>query len=345
MAKKPKTRSSSRTATQLLEIINASWRSQAVLAAAELGIADLLAHEPKDTATLARASGCNAPSLYRLLRGLATLGICAERKDGRFELTALGSHLRGDAADSLRSWTIWWGRYRWPMWSNLTESVKTGKSGNTLAPGQRLYEQLERDPGIARVFHGAMVELTRLASVEVVRAYDFAGMKRIVDVGGGYGELLATVLEAHPRVRGVLLDLPRVIESVNAKKREDWMKRCEFVAGDFFQAVPEGADGYLLKSVLHNWDDERCAGILRSCLSAMPKKAKLLVVERIMPPRATRSPHHQAAVWGDLNMLVGPGGRERTEAEFRALLDAAGFRVRRIVPTRMVFSVIEADIR
>jgi len=345
MAKKPKPRPSSRTAAQLLEIINASWRSQAVLAAAELGIADLLADGPKDVETLARSAECNASSLYRLLRGLATLGICAERKDGRFELTALGSHLRHDVPQSLCHWTIWWGRHRWPMWANLTESVKTGKSGRTLAPGQKLYEQLERDPETARVFHGAMVELTRLSSVEVVRAYDFAGMNRVVDVGGGYGELLAAVLGAHPRMRGVLLDLPRVIESVSAQEREDWMQRCEFVAGDFFQAVPEEGDGYLLKSVLHNWEDARCAEILRSCMRAMPKKARLLVVERIMPARATPSARHQTAAWGDLNMLVGPGGRERTEAEFGALLEAAGFRIRRVVPTRMIFSVIEAVVR
>jgi hypothetical protein len=279
------------------------------------------------------------------LRGLATLGVVTERKDGRFELTELGAHLRHDAPHSLRSWTIWWGRYRWPMWANLAESVRTGRSGHTLAPGQELYRQLERDPEIARVFHGAMMELTRLAAVEVVRVYDFRRMNQVVDVGGGYGELLAVILETHPRMQGVLLDLPYVIETVRTQEQAPWMKRCELVAGDFFQAVPGGGDGYLLKSVLHNWDDERCSQILASCMRAMPKHAKLLVVERIMPPRAKLSARDQSAAWGDLNMMVGPGGSERTEAEFRAVLEGSGFSVRRILPTRMAFCVIEAAPR
>jgi hypothetical protein len=329
-------------AGKLRQIIGSKWMTQATYVAAELRIPDLLATGPKSVDELARATECHAPSLRRLMRALVTLDLCKEREDGTFELTPMGSLLRSDVENSVHSWAIWGGKYAWPTWGNLLYSVKTGESARKLLTGAEGFEHLERDPEAAAVFNRAMVQLTRLVSREVARSYDFSGMKRIVDVGGGHGELLSKILVAYPQMCGVLFDLPHAIETARQHLEQAGVaERCELVAGSFFESVPGGADAYLLKSVIHDWNDERSTAILKTCREAMAQEAKLLLVERIVPERMEVSPLHQSLVQADLNMLVGPGGRERNESEFRSLLSSAGFRLTRIIPTGANSGVLE----
>jgi ubiquinone/menaquinone biosynthesis C-methylase UbiE len=336
-------RSDPPSASKLLDIIGGSWMSQAVYVAAELRIADLLAGAPKRVDELAKAAACHAPSLARLMRGLASLGICIEREDGCFDLTPMGSLLRSDTPNSLCSWATVWGKLQWPVWGNLLYSVRTGESARKLVLGTEGYEHLAHDADAAAVFNRAMTEITRLVASEVTRVYGFSGARQIVDVGGGYGELVAAILKAHPKARGVVVDMPHASEGAKQYARDAGVaERCEFVAGDFFESMPPGGDIYLLKSVLHNWNDEKSAVILRNCRRAMSQSAKLLLVERLALARMDVSCEAQAVARADLNMLVGPGGRERTEAEFRDLLDDAGFRLVRIFPGVLDFSVIES---
>jgi len=328
---------------KLLGIVNSSWMAQATCVAAELGIADQLASGPKTTDELARASGCHAPSLRRLMGALTSLDLCAERGDGAFELTPMGALLRKDAPNSVRSWTIWWGRYLWPVWANLLYSVKAGTDARRLLAGTEGFDPLERNATMAATFYEAMVELTRLVGRGVCRSYDFSGMKQVVDVGGGYGELLGAVLKAYPAMRGILFDLPRAVQGARPHLESLGVgDRCNFIAGSFFDSVPGGADAYLLKSVIHNWDDAQSAIILRNCRRAMSPDAKLLLVEQLMPVHMEASPRVQAMARADLNMLVTHGARERTEAEFQRLLRAQDFSLVRIIPTVSNYNVIEA---
>jgi hypothetical protein len=316
--------------------------SQATYVAAELRIADLLAGGPRRVDDLAKAAECHAPSLARLMRGLASLGICVEREDGRFDLTPMGSLLCSDRLNSLRSWAIVWGKNQWPVWAHLLHSVRTGESARTLVLGTEGYEHLARDADAAAMFNRAMTEITRFVASEVARVYDFSGARRIVDIGGGYGELLATILKAHPKARGVVFDLPHAREGAREfAKNSGIVKRSEFIAGDFFESVPPEGDAYLLKSIVHNWNDEKSAVILGNCRRSMSRGAKLLLVERILPARMCVSPAHQAVARSDLNMLIGSGGLERNEDELRNLLGSAGFTPGKIFPTTTDYSVIE----
>lgn len=329
-------------ARQLFDLINASWTTQAVHAAVELGVPDLLAAGPQRAESLARASGCDPDALARLLRALATLDLCRER-DGAYELAPAGALLRSDAPVSLRAWTIQAGRYLWPAWGRLAESVRTGTSERKRATGSDAFDHFDRERETAAVFNRAMAEITRLIAHEVARAVDLSRMERIADVGGGYGELLATVLAAHPPLRGVLFDLPHAIEGAGAFLAAAGVAdRCKLVAGSFFESVPEGADAYLLKSVLHDWDDERCARILQNCRRAAHPRSRLVLVERVMADRVLPGPRDRAIARADLNMLVARAGRERSESGYRELLASAGFRVERIQPVPLEFSVIEA---
>jgi SAM-dependent methyltransferase len=330
-------------AHRLLDCVTNSWMAQAAYVAAELRLADLLADGPRTSEDLAVATGADAPSLHRLLRALTTIEICREREDGSFEITPMGSLLGADTPGSLRSWTIWWGTNLWQVWGNLLYSVKTGESARKLLTGTDGFKHLEGNPETAAVFNQALSELTRLTSNSVVQTYDFSGLKRIVDVGGGYGELLICILRANPAISGVLFDLPHAIEGGKRRLEQAVLaRRCEFVEGDFFASVPDGADAYILKSVIHDWDDKNGKLILENCRSAMGNKGRLLLVERILPDRLEVSAAHQAAVRTDLTMLVAHAAHERTEVEFRELLNSAGFNVSQVIPIGMTFSVIEA---
>jgi hypothetical protein len=337
------TKNSSARARQLLDIVTSSWVSQAAYVAAYLGIPDLLTDRAKSSEELARATGTHSPSLHRLMRALVTIEICREQPDGLYELTPMGAFLRADVADSLRSWTLYWGGPLWSIWGNLLRSVMTGETARKLATGSAGFDRLEADPEAAAVFNRAMVELTRLDAATVVRACDFSGVKRIVDVGGGYGALLAAILQANPAARGVLFDRPHAIENRGLHMEAVGVAdRCEFVAGNFFESIPSGADAYVLKSVIHDWNDERSKVILQNCRRAMHERAKLVLVERIVPLRLQASAAHKAIARSDLNMLVGLGGQERTEDEYRSLLSVTGFEVKAVLRAGPTFSVIEA---
>jgi len=330
-------------ARRLLDIVNGSWMSQATYVAAYLGIPDLLADGARSGEGLARATNAHAPSLRRLMRALVTIGICRDQGDGIYQLTTMGSLLRSDTADSLRAWTLYWGGSLWPIWGNLLHSVMTGKSARTLTTESDRFEQLDANPEAAKVFNQAMVELTRLDSVSVARACNFSGMKRIVDVGGGYGELLGVILQANPDLHGVLFDRKHAIEEARLHMQAASVAdRCEFVVGDFFESIPVEADAYILKSVIHDWNDQKSMAILHNCRRAMHDRARILLVERIVPRQLTMSAAHRAIARGDLNMLTVMGGQERTEEEYRRLLEAAELSVKGVVPAGPVFSVIEA---
>jgi ubiquinone/menaquinone biosynthesis C-methylase UbiE len=330
-------------AQRLLGLVNSSWMSQATYVAAQLRIPDLLADGPKTVEELAMATSSHGPSLRRLLRALTTIEICSEHEDGSFALLPMGALLRSEAAESLRAWTILVNSYNWPVWGNLLYSVETGKSARTLLTGTEEFQHLEQDPALAALFNQAMVEITRLIVPGVVQAYDFSGMSRIVDVGGGYGELLAAILKANPAAHGVLFDLPHAIDNGRRHLESAGLtQRCSFVAGNFFESIPSGADGYVLKSIIHDWNDERSQVILENCQRAIGPSGRLLLVERIMPERLEASPAHQSLVRSDLNMMIALAAQERSEAEFRRLLSAAGFYVTQIVPVGFTFSIIEA---
>src|SRR5262245_1756608 len=331
-----------RGVSDLVELIHSASMAQVAYVAAELCIADHLASGPKDAVELARLTRTNAPSLHRILRALASLGLCTEREDGSFALGPLGSRLRTGDQSSLRSWILWNGQ-QWGEWGNLLHSVRTGESARKLATGIDGFDHLTSDPAAAAIFNDAMVEMTRLIAGEVVRVYDFSGMQQIIDVGGGLGALMAAVLEANSDARGQVLDLAHAVDGARAYlTHRGVMVRCEVIAGDFFESVPGGADAYILKNIIHDWNDARSSAILRNCRRAMPAHGKLLLVERIMPDRLEASSLHRAIAWADLTMLVGPGGCQRTKAEFQALLDGSGLRMARIIATDLEYSVIEA---
>lgn len=324
------------------EILTGSWKTQVLYAAVELQIADLLAQGPRTAEELAAASGSHPPSLRRLLLALCSLEICKQREDGAFELEPLGELLQKDRPDSLRAWTQWWAHYLGPVWERLLESVKTGQSARKLLYGTEGFEHLQRDPVAAATFSQAIAELTRLHVKEIVRAYDFSGLKSIVDLGGGPGELLLEILQAHPSASGILFDLPHGIE--HAKPRFDKAGlaiRCELVAGDFFQSIPRGGDLYLLKSVLHDWNEEKSLRILENCRRAMEPKARLLVIEPMLPERRGISARDQALSRSDLTMLVAHAAKERSESEFQSLLGAAGFSLSRKIDAGPAFGILE----
>lgn len=330
-------------AEKLLELINCSWKSQAVFVAAQLGIAELLANGPRTCAELAEATASHAPALLRLLRSLATIEICVDHGDGSFAITPLGRLLASDSPGSLRFWAMWWGGHLWPVWGKLLYSVRTGMSARTLLLQTEGFQHLDRDPEAATIFHRALIELTRLAASRIVEACDFSGVRRIVDVGGGSGELLAAILRNNPQLSGALFDLRHAVEHGRRHLEKSGLaSRCECVVGDFFQSVPEGGDCYILKSVLHDWNDDRCRALLRNCRAALGNSARLLIIEEMLPNHLDNSPAHQAIARSDLTMLAALAGQERTEPELRTLLSSVGLGVTRILPTRSTFSIIEA---
>jgi len=227
-------------------------------------------------------------------------------------------------------------------WGDLLYSVETGEIAFNHAFGMGVFEYMSQHPEIAALFNEAMTAGSTQAAAAVAAVYDFSSFRALADLGGGHGVLLITILKANPHLRGILFDLPHAAEGGRKQIEAAGLAgRAEFVAGDFFQAAPGGADVYLLKGVIHDWDDARSVAILKNCHRAMPPQGKLLLVEGVCPARMDRSPWTQIIAGSDVNMLVNAGGRERTDAEFNALLEAAGFKLTRIIPTETVLSVIE----
>jgi hypothetical protein len=307
---------------------------------AERGIADLLGEGPLTCAELAQAAGLHEPSLYRVLRSLASLGVFTERPGRRFALTPLAETLRTSHPSGGREAVLTRaGERAWRQWGEFPRVVATGRSGMELAFGVSLFDYLEQHPEEGAAFNRMMLAAHGAEPPAVVEAYDFSGLGTIVDVGGGIGTLLAAVLRANPAAHGVLLDREGAIREARAAFTEQGLAhRCRFVVGDFFQRVPPAGDAYLLSHVIHDWDEERCASVLRNCRDAMGPDSRLLLVEMVLPPGDM--PHPGTLL--DMAMLVGTGGMERTRDEYEELLRRSGFRLTDVVPTASDVSVIEA---
>jgi orsellinic acid C2-O-methyltransferase len=316
--------------SSLVELVFGFVPARVVSAAAELGLADLLADGPRTSEELAAEAGLHAPSVRRLLRLLAVLGVVAQTEADRFELTELGSTLRSDVPESVRSFlTMLCDDWSWQSWGDLVESLRTGEIAVDRVMGMPLFDYLGQHPEKGALFNKAMSDMTRTVAPGVVAGYDFSPFETVVDVGGGNGTLLARILEAAPATRGVLFDLPKVLDdAAPVLEAAGVADRCELVGGDFFESVPEGGDAYLMKMVLHDWDDEKAVTILRNCRKAVVPDGKVLVVERIVPEIVT--PASIETLILDVFMLVALGGRERTAAEYGELLAQADLELTRV---------------
>lgn len=321
----------------LWRMVNAYQVSQAIHVAASLGIADHLKDGSRSVDELAAATGSHAPSLYRLLRALASVGIFAEA-EGRFDLTPLAEYLRSDVPGSVRPWAAMIGQpYAWSTWSSLRDSIATGEPAFPALYGMSVWEYRSAHPEEGAIFDAAMNSLATTAAGAVVGGYDFAGIGVLADVGGGQGELLAGILAANPNMRGILFDQPHVVAgAAPVLERAGVADRCDVIGGSFFETVPRGADAYLLKSVIHDWDDPPAIEILRQCRAAIADTGKLLLVEYLVRPGNEPDP----LKFRDLMMLVMVGGRERTAEDFQRLYAEAGFRLTEIIPTRSPYYII-----
>ena len=323
---------------QILELATGFMQTQAIHVAADLGIADLLKDGPKSADELAAMTGAHGPSLYRLLRALASVDIFAEIDQGVFRQTPLGTTLQLDHPLSVQplahlvgdpSW--------WRSWGSLSHAIKTGEPAIEHVFDMHLFDYLGQHPQTASVFNAWMTRLSQMTDPALVSSYDFSGFKQVVDVGGGHGSFLITILQANPALKGVLFDLPEVVSTVdlNGAPLAD---RCEIVGGDFFSSLPAGGDAYVLKQISHDWHDDSCIEILRNCHEAMTANGRLLVIDAVLP--SDNAPDINKFI--DLQMLVlTHGGKERTEAELRSLFKAGGFQLTRIIPTPTLFKIIE----
>ncbi|MGW4248850.1 methyltransferase [Nocardia sp. NPDC004722] len=325
----------------LLELSTIGYLTQATCAAAELGIADALADGPRHVADLARAVNADEDALRRLLRLLVSGGVFAQRRDGAYQLTGISQGLRTDAEVSLRDLFVFLGSdLHRKHWSDLAGSVRQGRSLWPETEGMEFWQYAEEHPEAGQVFDRAMTSVGSLATEPLQAAYDFGRFGTIVDIGGGRGSLLVDILRRHPSMRGVLYDLPRVVESLPEQLLAPGLTgRLSFEGGSFFDTVPKGGDAYLLKHIVHDWADADAERILRTVRTAMESEARLLIIDIVMPEN--HRPHPGKVI--DLEMLVNTsGGRERTQTEFGNLLSRSGFVLTRVVPTAALDCVIEA---
>lgn len=322
---------------QVIQMATGLWISRALHAVAQLGIADLLADGPKSSDELAQATQSHAPSLYRLLRAAASLGLFTEISPGNFKLSPLGASLQTGAPGAARSTILALaGKWSWAAWSEFPYSVQTGKTGTQKALGESLFDFLAKHPEEAGLFNDAMIGFHGPEAEAVAKAFDFSEVGKLVDVGGGTGNLLMTILRGHPDVLGILYDLPHVTAEASLHLEKNGLaRRCQVVAGSFFQSLPAG-DAYMLSHIIHDWDEAQCLTILGNCRQANPK-ARVLIVEMVIP---TGDAPHPGKIL-DLVMLACTGGQERTETEYRDLLGKAGYKLGQVVPTESPVSVVE----
>jgi hypothetical protein len=330
------------SALKLFDLIQSHRVTAVIHVAVNLGIAELLRDGPQTLGQLAKATGADERSLGRLLTALSTIGICSLTGDGSYALTEVGTCLDGEAEQSFKAWAIFEAEMLSPRWSGMLESVMTGKTAAELQGFASSFELMGRTPENVDKFNAAMAELTRLVTPDILRSYDFSGISHLMDIGGGSGELLGAIAQQNGKMRGTVFDLPRCAEAANSHLLQIGIGgRVEFVAGDFFKSVPAIADAIILKSVIHDWNDESSITILRNCHQALPSGGKLLLVERLMPESPDMADDDKAHAMSDLNMLRGPGGCERTEGQYRELLEQSGFRLATVYPAGR-FNVIEA---
>lgn len=312
--------------------------TQLIYVAAKLGIADLLNDGPKSSQELAARTGANADRLHRVMRALSSVGVFEDTGARGFALTPVASLLRSDRPGSARPMAIFLGEQSYPCWTELLHGVMTGETPAERVYGMAHFEYLQQHPEASAVFDATMSAISRRALEGVVTTYDFSGARIVVDVGGGQGVLIAGILRANPALRGILFDRPNVIAGADgALAAAGVAERCELVGGDFFAELPSGGDIYVLRNVIHDWDDGPAIDILRNCARAMAADGRVLVMESII--EAGDSP--PAAKFLDLQMLVMNGGRERSADEFRALYTAAGLELRRIIPVTIDSRIVE----
>jgi len=329
---------------KLSGMISGYMISQIISVAVELGVADLLAHGAMSEDAMAEATGTHERSLLRLLRALTACGLVEECEPGRFRLTALGTLLRSDVPGSLRNFALLLGSdVTWRAWGDVLHAVRTGETAFEHIFGMGPFQFSALDPERAARFDAYMADLTQQSVAPILQAHDFTRYRRIVDVGGGNGALLSGILAAAAQAEGTVFDTAAGIAGSRRRLEEAGVAgRCRIVAGDFFASVPEAADAYILKSVLHDWDDDRAVAILRNCCRAMRPNAVLLIVERLLPEHIACSDAHREIVMMDTHMLVMTGGHERTASEYAELLAAAGLKSIATRPTKSPFAVIEA---
>jgi ubiquinone/menaquinone biosynthesis C-methylase UbiE len=325
--------------TELLsQMIGDAALSQAISSVAELGIADQIeAGSPQPVEHLAKATGTNERSLYRILRYMASHGIFRETGNRHFDHTPLSAALRGDAQNSFRAA----GRMFYRMknaWAGLHDSMLTGKPGFEAAYGRPMFDYIGADPELPAIFDAGMTSFHGYETPAMLDAYDFSGIKTLADVGGGNGSLLSAVLHRYPRMKGILFDLDHVVARTKEKLLADGLSdRCSIVEGSFFESVPKGADAYLLRHIIHDWTDEQSVQILKNCRKVVPPDGRVLLVEFAVPRGNERS----LAKAADMIMLVFTGGLERTEEEYSSLFQQSGFRLSGVTPTASAVAVVE----
>jgi hypothetical protein len=320
------------------QMLSGYWISMSLSVAARFGLADLLASGAKTVSDLASATSTHSPSLYRLLRGLASVGVFAEDGAGKFALTPLAELLRTGVPGSQRSLALMMGEEHYHAWGELEHSIRTGSTGFEKVFGKAIFDYLAEHPDSAKTFDEAMVGVHGRETGAMCEAFDFSTFGTLIDIGGGNGSLLSVVLKRTPKLLGILYDLPHVVERAKSNLQSAGvLDRCRTVGGSFFESVPAGGDAYLLRHIIHDWDDERCLKILGNVRKVISSSGKLLVVEGVVP--AGNGPSFTKLL--DLAMLVIPGGKERTESEYTELYARAGFRLTNIVPTRSEVSVID----
>ena len=332
------------SASVLLGLVEGHRTTAVIYVAAKLAIADLLFDGPKTAAQLAHLTDTHERSLRRFMRGLVALAICTETADGKFALTRMGSHLAVKSEWPLKAWALLEGGMMRAKWSELIESIRTGKTADALAGlGPERFQVIAKTKD-AGLFNEAMVSMTRLTIPHILTAYDFGDIPVLMDVGGGLGELMGAVLKKRSAMRGIVFDLPHCAEGARKTLSDAGVSdRCEFIGGSFFESVPSGADAIVMKSILHDWNDERCIRILHNCRCVLQRDARLIVIDRVMPEEPELNADNISVVMSDLNMLSGAQGCERTEGEFRDLLAKGGFRMECVVPAGR-YAVIEASV-
>jgi DNA-binding HxlR family transcriptional regulator/ubiquinone/menaquinone biosynthesis C-methylase UbiE len=334
--------SRSAPALALLDLIQSHRVTAVIYVAAKLGIAELLSSGPKSFNELVKATGADQSALARLLTSLSTIGICTRAGPERYALTEIGGSLDGGATRSLKNWVIFEGELLSNSWNGLLETIMTGKTAAELMGLANSFDLMARKPENVRIFNAAMADLTGLVTSDVLAAYDFSRFTHLMDVGGGSGELIGAIATRYTHIRGTVFDLARCEETATAHLAKLGVSdRIDFCVGDFFETIPAVADGIILKSVIHDWNDARSCKILQNCRRAIGEEGTLLLVERLMPAVPGVHDDHKSHALSDLNMLRGPGGMERTEVQYRDLLDRAGFRTTSIIPAGR-FAVVEA---
>ncbi|HEY5412388.1 MAG TPA: methyltransferase [Caulobacteraceae bacterium] len=325
------------------QLINGFWAAQVINATATLALPDHLAAGPMSPAELARASGADAPSVQRLLRALVSLGLCSQEPGG-YALTEAGTFLRADTPGSVRGRALFTGDMLWKQFGDLTHQVKTGGRTQSMISGAEGFAALSQDPPRLHAFQQAMAEGSTVAARDAMQVYDFGRFARVLDLGGGYGGVLGELLRASPAQTGAVFDLAYLQEGASAYlERAGVGDRARFLGGSFFEAVPGGFDLILMKFIVHDWGDGEALAILAKAREGAGAGATLVLLEQVVPEVIQATAEHQAVIRADLTMM-GMGGKERTAAEYAALLADAGWRLTRILPSGAAFSLIEAEL-